>query len=599
MTNKELNNYIYHYLKKDKTQTAIMLTGEWGSGKSYYIENELVPFLKKNGKNTCVVVSLYGIERLSDISKSIYMELRLPTFSKKSESFTTGRIIAKDVIYGVAGKVGISLSDSDLKKLYKSIDLRDKLLVLEDLERSNIEITKLLGFVNGLVEYDGVKVLLVANETEILKKKTIKIKSDFTSMHEDKQNQEEKKQNVSEDMKQYLQIKEKTVSDTIQFSGNTKKAVEEIIKGFDNARINSIINDDALKKISQVVSSTCKKNLRTFIYALQKSVDIVDKMEEFQFENGFYICLLYGIIHLAATVKSGEFPKWEGDEYLSTKLGSNDTPLMKFAYDYIRWQSFDIEVVNQTYKAYREFRFFESHAEYKDPDLRVLANYARETECNVLNALNTIEKKLQIPDEVGIHAYCKLAYYMIYVGATVGFDCENACNLMLKNARDLDKKADTSADMFFAHTYDIEDEILKEKYEDFIKKLAEAIEFEQEQVDFSYEPNELNEFYTDVCKDAAKYIRGYQFISKYDSTKIVNMLLDSSSAQIQDFREILFVVYRYVGKNEFDEKDVDALRKLRELIEEARNGKHNWDKIQLMQIDWLCLSLERFIKQME
>lgn len=44
MNHKELNNYIFHYLKKDKTQTAIMLNGEWGSGKSFYLKNDLIPF---------------------------------------------------------------------------------------------------------------------------------------------------------------------------------------------------------------------------------------------------------------------------------------------------------------------------------------------------------------------------------------------------------------------------------------------------------------------------------------------------------------------------------------------------------------------------
>ena len=32
----ELNRYIKHYIEEDKTHTAIMLTGEWGLGKSYY-----------------------------------------------------------------------------------------------------------------------------------------------------------------------------------------------------------------------------------------------------------------------------------------------------------------------------------------------------------------------------------------------------------------------------------------------------------------------------------------------------------------------------------------------------------------------------------
>ena len=46
MTNGDLNQFILHYLTKDKTHSAIMLTGSWGTGKSYYIQNVLVPFLK-------------------------------------------------------------------------------------------------------------------------------------------------------------------------------------------------------------------------------------------------------------------------------------------------------------------------------------------------------------------------------------------------------------------------------------------------------------------------------------------------------------------------------------------------------------------------
>ena len=53
MTNSELNEYILHYLKEDRTKSAIMLTADWGTGKSYYIQNELIPFLGKeeNGRD--------------------------------------------------------------------------------------------------------------------------------------------------------------------------------------------------------------------------------------------------------------------------------------------------------------------------------------------------------------------------------------------------------------------------------------------------------------------------------------------------------------------------------------------------------------------
>lgn len=82
MTYQDLNQYILHYLTEDKTKSAIMLTAPWGSGKSFYIQNELKPFLEKeeNGSHKCLVVSLYGLKELSEISKALYLESRAKFF---------------------------------------------------------------------------------------------------------------------------------------------------------------------------------------------------------------------------------------------------------------------------------------------------------------------------------------------------------------------------------------------------------------------------------------------------------------------------------------------------------------------------------------
>ena len=50
MNTEELSKHIKNYLENDKTNSAIMLTGAWGSGKSYYVKNELVPYLEKDEK---------------------------------------------------------------------------------------------------------------------------------------------------------------------------------------------------------------------------------------------------------------------------------------------------------------------------------------------------------------------------------------------------------------------------------------------------------------------------------------------------------------------------------------------------------------------
>ena len=104
------------------------------------------------------------------------------------------------------------MSKEELNELYKSVDLKDKLLIFEDVERSSINIINLLGYVNSLVERDGAKVLLVANENEILGKTEF----DLSRTLDGKKNNVVKRQ-LLEDVKQYLRIKEKTISDTIQW----------------------------------------------------------------------------------------------------------------------------------------------------------------------------------------------------------------------------------------------------------------------------------------------------------------------------------------------------------------------------------------------
>ena len=178
MDTEELTAYIKNYLENDKTRSAIMLTGPWGCGKSYYIQNMLTPALIKDGVNRCIVVSLYGLKNLEALSKSIYLEVRAKALFQKSETVSAAKIFGKTIIKGVASFFGvdINVSEDDLNKLYHSIDLTDKLIVLEDLERSGIDIIEIMGYVNNLVEQDGVKVLLVANEGKIIKHKEDKFK---------------------------------------------------------------------------------------------------------------------------------------------------------------------------------------------------------------------------------------------------------------------------------------------------------------------------------------------------------------------------------------------------------------------------------------
>ena len=603
MTVTELNEYIKHYLEEDKTHTAIMLTGEWGSRKTYYVENELAPFLQDDdAKNRCIIISLYGLESIADISKSIYMELRMKELGKNSEAKATGKLIAKTIAKGAAGIFGIdiNMSENDLQKLYSSVDLSSKLLVFEDLERSNIELIKLLGYVNNLVERDGVKILLVANENEIINKTSETFDFNFTTLisaPSKSENEKCEEKSVPEEVQKYLRIKEKTISDTICFENDYPEAIKSIIKTFDNKILREIIDEDSkvIEELVWAVKGCCHNNFRTFIFATQKTVDIYSKMEE-NYEKDFLKSIYFGIISFSAKIKREEFPVWQGTKYLSTILGSNWEPLFKFCYDYIRWQKLDVSEIPKARDAFEEMKLYDKHADRTDEDLQKLFSYHERTESEVRNVLKNIEKRLNDPNDIGFYSYGKLAAYLVIVGHVIEFDYGQCKNCMIENIRG--KGNDISSELLFLPMYELEGEE-KEELKIFFDELAESMNFKAPKNNFSYDVNDIKSLYDYVIEEKNRISRNHEFICRYDVEQLVEMLFHASSKQIEDFRGVLFVVYRYAGKADFIEADANTMKEILELVEEKLNSQnYDIDRIQIKQFKWLCSNLRMFISQM-
>ena len=351
MTNEELNSYILHYLTEDKTNSAIMLTGDWGTGKSYYIQHSLKPFLEKdeNGKHSCVIVSLYGLKDTAEISKSIYLGTRLKFLNTVSESAATAKFAGRTIVKGLAGFFGVDLSQNEeaLIKLYESVDLTGKLIVLEDLERSGIDILEVLGYVNNLVEQDGVKVLLVANEEEIIK---FKFGNRIIGQREKKEI--EKEQSLHEvfelstknkvgfiqcqSSEDYLRAKEKTISDTIQFEEDWQTTIQEIIRMFDNEILNKFSDAERVKDILDIMLHCKSHNLRSLIFACQKTADIFNSLDEkYLSDEDFIQAIFFGVLFFVLRQKNGKTYKWGEEKFFSIDFGHEKTPLFKFCYDYI------------------------------------------------------------------------------------------------------------------------------------------------------------------------------------------------------------------------------------------------------------------------
>jgi hypothetical protein len=249
------------------TDFAIMIDGEWGSGKTHFWKNEiekpvresntlesfkLVPNNHSNKK--IIYISLYGLNKLEDIDNNITTELFTPetldSFKKHIPKINSLMNSGLSIIK-LAGLTSIK---DEIFKLIKENKLdknfNDIILCFDDLERSSLQIDLVLGYINRFVEHNNIKTIVICNESEI-----------------DKENQK------------YKRIKEKLIGFTYRY----EPSIEEVIQNFIEPYIDLVkdrINDN-LRVIQDIITRSGCNNLRT----IKQSLSLVNKIISCYFEK--------------------------------------------------------------------------------------------------------------------------------------------------------------------------------------------------------------------------------------------------------------------------------------------------------------------------
>lgn len=600
MTNGDLNQFILHYLTKDKTHSAIMLTGSWGTGKSYYIQNVLVPFLKEGHGKECVTVSLYGLKSISEVSKNIYLELRAKALSAKGEAATAGKLIAKTIAKGVVGRLGIDLSvdSSTMQELYESVDLSNKLVILEDVERSQIGILELLGYVNSLVEQDGVKVLLVANEDEILKNHSCE-ETELSAFEQgwldDEQKPRSAKQ-MSEDAQKYLSVKEKTVSDTVQFTGEYTSAILQIIDSFDNSMLKKFANDASARTILTLMDTYKHHNLRSLIFACQKSVDIMESLDA-PYGEDFVESIFFGIICFTFRFKAGENLKWDENEHYSIELGSESFPLFKFCFDYITRQYIDVTTIAATAAAFDKKKLYDRRKTIGDSDLQTLCTYHAHYESEVLQAVESIDRRLDNQNDISFYDYGAIAVYSIIIKHFLGIDIQSIKSKLVKNLRG--KGNELQIEDLFRVAISKENPVIVEEYKNLHKEMAEALRCELDVMPgFGYLPEEVNQLYDYAIENKDRCLLRGWYAKNFDMGQMAEMFLKASPQQKDTIRAAFLAVYRPDNIKQFLSADAPAIEELRGMIAADAETQTD-DKVQALQYRFFLENLDGILNKLK
>lgn len=165
----QLSVFLDYYLDEASTgDRAVLVAGPWGGGKTHYIKAYMAArdarrHLAEPLRRRHLYASLYGVTSVSDIADRLFaaaypaldawpVKLLASAATRAGAGLTKGRWVSKD-------------DGPALKKWL--LNLKDAVLVFDDLERAAMPVDQVLGFINDYVEHQGVKCVLIANEDEI------------------------------------------------------------------------------------------------------------------------------------------------------------------------------------------------------------------------------------------------------------------------------------------------------------------------------------------------------------------------------------------------------------------------------------------------
>ncbi len=396
---EDLVESILDYVRADYTDYAIMINGEWGSGKTYFWNHKVknkIESLQLNGrKYTTIYMSLYGISNLEEISKKIFIEttqLMDKNLKKYMDSHgqTTIPEYAKTGL-DMANFFGVTKNGEKVDyEAFFSTD--DKVLCFDDLERANVDVVDILGYINNFVEHDHIKTIIICNEKELatkFKSSNIEMKTFIATYLLDKQNEltkgeekpmvekiRDKIEYVFDNANDYERIKEKLIGETFEYAPKFNYIINGLLMRYEN-------NPDLirfLRENTNLIISTFNKsgtrNLRILKHSLndfKKIFEIVNKAYPNTKLRVLQTMLIFTIA-VSFEIKAGKITKnkfvniQSNEEYKAILVSSR--VLMDNRQFYIK--EFDNNYYFNFKSEYRFFKFIEIYVRTRIFDMKAL-----------------------------------------------------------------------------------------------------------------------------------------------------------------------------------------------------------------------------------
>lgn len=402
----DLLESVLDYVRSDYTDYAIMINGEWGSGKTYFWNNRIkrkIESLTLNGRRyKTIYMSLYGISNLEEISKKIFIEttqlmdkdLRKYMQTHEQEGIPE---YAKTSI-DMANFFGLSKSGEKMD-YDEFFAVTDKVLCFDDLERANVDVIDILGYINNFVEHDHMKTIIICNEKELatkMKSENLEMKTFIATYLLDKQGElnnndlpmvekiKDRIEKVFERTNDYERIKEKLIGETFEYAPKFDYIINGILMRYESYP--SFLK--FLRENSSYIMATFKRsgtrNLRILKQALNDFKKIYEMTEKLYPNTNRLVMQTMLIFTIAASfeIKAGKITKEkfknieDNEEYKAILVSSR--VLMDNRQFYIK--EFDSNYYYNFKAEYRFFKFIEYYIRTRIFDMKLFKKDMEEAE---------------------------------------------------------------------------------------------------------------------------------------------------------------------------------------------------------------------------
>lgn len=560
MSNEQVIDVVKEYVDYKAYMQAILIDGEWGVGKTYFIKNELINCLKMFTYSKVIYISLYGLSNVQEI----YNEICYSIMSNKLKPNVPIESNKKDRYLKISANLVTKLSSTAISKLgfdtekmptiSDFFDINNFILILDDLERTNIDLNSALGFINTLVEHDNNKVILIANETEI----------------------------DSDQKASYDKIKEKVISKTLKYSPDLDKVIGNIIKEYCTPDEQAYLLKH-VELIKKMFYDYKHENLRTLVFIVMAYSKISKTIDQIKSKSKYLDYERYNILKycIVASIyikdsKRKQLNEWENEievSYIKLKDDPSSIVGYKFIDEYLLHGVYDKEKVIKILKdsiAYQEEKAEKRYSRVDDNNLSIsnFHNYFELEDKEVELLLNQLYEELKTR-KYNIVTFKDIIIWLINV-QSIGFDIN--INKYIKEMLDFISESEDFYERDLDFIINSNDKDFQEQFNKYSMPIRKRIN-----------ATKLNK----VSEEINECFKAYDWIKQLEKLIEKKAILEHGFFSVMEL-ELLFVA--------IDKAKTQELYVLQTLIRSVYMNQHTkkYLKVDISTIKKIIINLEKY-----